>query len=167
MKHGEERVMEVVTPLRVNAVTARLSRANDTRVVEIAFSNEDEPASQGGGEHIDLGRELLEEMDCGAINKLVDSVEAQAVDVEVAHPHDCVITKEAADLIAAPGFEVDGIAPRRVVQVGEVRSKFAGVVADRPKVVVDDVVNDGDSAHVAGVDEALEAVGAAVVLCDC
>ena len=87
----------------------------------------------------DLGGELLQEVNGGAVDELVNGVEAQAVDVVVAHPHQRVVAEEAAHLVAAGAFEVDGVAPRRAVSAGEVGTELAGVIADRTEVVVDHV----------------------------
>ena len=65
--------------------------------------------------------------------------------------------------VAAGALEVDGVAPRGAVAACEVRAELAGVVSDWPEVVVDDVENHGETAVMAGVDEAFERVGAAVV----
>ena len=48
-----------------------------------------------------------------------------AVDVEVAQPHERVVDEEAPHLVAAGAVEVDGVAPRRPVAVGEVRAELA------------------------------------------
>src|SRR5690606_14587132 len=55
-----------------------------------------------------------------------------------------------------------GVAPRRLVPVGEVGPEGGEVVPGRAEVVVDDVHHYADASRVAGVDESLEAVGAAV-----
>ena len=65
---------------------------------------------------------------------------------------------------AASVFEVDGVAPGRVVGAGEVRAEFSEVVAVGSEVVVDDVEEDGEAALMSGVDEALESIGRAVGL---
>src|SRR5438270_14075556 len=86
--------------------------------------------------------------------------------MEVAHPHQGVVHEEATDLVGACVVEVDGVAPRGAMAGGEIGGELAGVVAHRAEVVVDDVEYDGESFGVAGVDEALECVGAAVVFGD-
>ena len=92
-----------------------------------------EGATEGSRKNFDLGRELLKKVNRGAVDEGVDGVEAQAVDVIVAQPHEGVVAEEAADLVAAGVLEVDGVAPRREVIGGEVGAELAGVVADGPK----------------------------------
>src|SRR5271157_894519 len=156
--------MEVVAPLGVDAVAACLARSDDGWVVEIAFGYEDEIASEGRREHLHLRGQLLQKMNCRAVDESVDGIEAQAVDVIVAQPHERVVTEESADLIAAGVLEVDGIAPRRAVIAGAVGAEFAGVVADGAEVVIDHVEQHGEAAEMGGIDESLEPVGTAVEL---
>src|SRR5581483_467083 len=52
--------------------------------------------------------------------------------------------------------------PAGAVAVGEVRAEFAQVVPGRAEVVVDDVEDRGPARSVAGVDQTLEPVRAAV-----
>ena len=101
-------------------------------------------------------------MDGGAIHVGVHGIEAQAVEVIIAQPHDGVVAEEAADFVAACVFEVDGVSPGRVVQVGEVWAEFGEVISRRAKVVVDDVEQHCESVFVAGVYESLQCFRAAV-----
>ena len=113
-------------------------------------------------ERVDFGGELLHEVDGGAVHVGVDGIEAQAVEVVIAEPHEGVVAEEAADFEAAAVFEIDGVAPRRVVCGGEVGAEFREVVAGGAEVVVDDVEENGEPVGVAGIDEALEGIGPAV-----
>ena len=90
-------------------------------------------------------------------------VEPQPVEVEVAEPHQRVVDDEPADRAGVLAVEVDPVAPV-VAARGEVRAESRQVVAARSEVVVDDVQDDGQAVAVGGVDEALEAVRAAVGL---
>ena len=53
-----DRVMEVVAPLRVDAVAAALARRDDTRVVQVALG--DEETSRSARDRVDAGRQLLQ-----------------------------------------------------------------------------------------------------------
>ena len=112
-------------------------------VVEVGLRDEDEAAAHGGGKIVDAGGEVFEEVDGGAIHKLVDGVEAKAVDVEVAHPGEGVVKEELADLRGARVLEVHRLAPGGGVLFRGVGSELSGVVADGSEVVVDDVEDDG------------------------
>src|SRR5690348_5579821 len=92
----------------------------------------------------------------------MDSVEAQSVDVEVSAPMESIFEEEAADFFAVSAIEIDGLAPGRAVAIGEIRAKIIQVIAFGAEMIVDDVESHGHSQFVAGVDEALEPVPAAV-----
>jgi hypothetical protein len=94
----------------------------------------------------------------------VHGVDAQAVDVEVPQPHLRVVDDVAADLLGVRAVEVERGPPD--VGAGEVGPEAVEVGPGRPEVVVDDVEQHAHAAGVAGVDEPLEGVGAAVVLGD-
>ncbi len=70
-------------------------------IVEVRFGDEDEATSECCREVVDFGGELLEEVDRGAIDDLVNGIEAEAVDVEVPHPHQGVVEEEAANFVRA------------------------------------------------------------------
>jgi hypothetical protein len=163
VEEGEEGVVEVVRPLGVHAIATGFAGGDDAGIVEVGLGDEEEAPADGGGEVFDFCGELLHEMDGGAVDELMHGVEAEAIDVEVAHPHEGVVAEEAADLVGAGVLEVDGVTPGGVVLAGEIGAELAGVVADRAEVVIDDVEDDAEAVAVAGVDEALEGVRAAVV----
>ena len=71
----------------------------------------------------DLSRQLLEEVHGRSVDEGVHGVEAQAVEVVVAQPHQGVVAEEAAHLLAARAVEIHGRAPGRLVAVGEVRAE--------------------------------------------
>src|SRR5256885_16822455 len=77
-------------------------------------------------------------------------------------PLACAVTDEGPDLVAPGVVVVDGLAPRRGVAAGEVGAVGAEVVPVGAEVVVDDVEDHAEAGGVGGVDEALEAVRAAV-----
>ena len=115
-------------------------------------------APEDGLEHVDFRRQLLEKMARRGVDQRMHRVEPEAVEVVVAQPHQRVVAEEPADLVAAGVIEIDRVAPRRVVAVGEIRAEPAQVVAGRSEVVVDDVENDRQAAGVAGVDQPLQIV---------
>ena len=77
-------------------------------------------------------------------------------------PVERVVDEEPPYLVAVGSVEVDGVAPRRVVAVGEVGPEGAEVVTLGAEVVVDDVEDQRETVGVAGVDQALEALRPAV-----
>ena len=94
----------------------------------------------------------------GRIDQRVHGIESEAVEVVVAQPHQRVVAEEPAHLVAAGAVEVDRVAPRRVVAVGEVRPKLAKVIPLWSEVVVDDVEDHGEPAGVTRVDKPLQIV---------
>ncbi len=157
-------MVEVVAPLRIHAKAAGFARLDHARIVEVAFGDQHQLPSKHRRQDFDFGRELLHKVDRRAVHELVHGIEPQAVDVVVAQPHQGVVAEEAPHLVAARVLEVDGVAPGSAVAVGQVGAELRGVVSHRPEVVVDHIDQNGKAAGMAGVDEALEAVGAAVVI---
>src|ERR1700761_4856072 len=103
-------------------------------------------------------------MNRGAINKGMHGIEAKAIDVKVAHPHQCVICKEAAYFMRVLFFKIDSSAPRCVVRLRDVWPEFSRVVAYRPEVVIDNVEQHRQATLMSGVDEAFERIRAAIRL---
>ena len=97
--------------------------------------------------------EFLNERVRGVVQYSVYRVEPQGIDMAVAQPPKRILDKVVPDAVASRAVEVYGCAPGSVVAIGKIRSKAAGVVALRPKVVVDDVQDNCDSAPVASVDQ--------------
>ena len=159
---GPERMMEVVAPLGVVREAAAIARQKDTGVVEVALSDEMDVAVQVGGLVVDGVGEFGEEWGCGLVVDGVNGVEAEGVDVEFGNPAEGVFEEVAADFVAVCIVEVDGGAPRGSVFLSEVRAEGRQVIAFRAEVVVDDVEHDGEAALMACVDEAFEAVRAAI-----
>src|SRR5690606_29439152 len=96
---------------------------------------------------------LFQKMNRRQIDERMHRVQAKAVDVIVAQPHERVIDKKAPDLVAARSVEIDGRPPRRVIAIRNVRPKSVQVIPGRSEVVIDDVENHGETAMVTGIDE--------------
>ena len=87
----------------------------------------------------------------GVVLDLVDGVQTQGVDVEVAQPTQGRVDDEGAYLLAAVVVVVDSLAPRRVVGGSEVGTEDTEVVARWAQVVVHDVEAHADTGVVGGV----------------
>ena len=129
--------MEVVGPLGVDPEAAEVAVADDAGVVQVALGDQDEVAAEVGLEDFDLLAQLLQERDRRGVDDRVDRVEAEAIEVIVAEPHQGVVAEEPPDLVAVGAVEVERIAPGGVVAVGEIRGELRQEVARRPHVVVD------------------------------
>ena len=115
-------------------------------------------------QRLHLDGQLLQQVGGPRVAQRVHRVEAQAVDVEVAQPHQRVVDHVAAHRLGQRAVEVDRGAPD--VAAREVGAEAVEVGAGRAEVVVDDVQHHAHAAQVAGVHEPLERVRAAVVLGD-
>src|SRR3954447_21793846 len=88
---------------------------------------------------LDFRRQLLKKGNRRCIDNCMDGVEPQPIHVIIAQPHDCIIAKEAADLVAVRTIEIETRSPRRRVLVRKVGAKLRQVVATWSKMVVYDV----------------------------
>ena len=73
-----------------------------------------------------------------------------------------VLNEEAADFVAPLTIEIDRLAPRSVIAIGEVGSKIGEIIAFGTQMVVDDIERDAEIFVVTGVDQPLQSEGAAV-----
>src|SRR5437016_196462 len=108
------------------------------------------------------GGQIMQKWFRGSIDNRMDGVDAQCIDVKLIDPHQCIVNKEPSHVIALRAVEIDRLAPRRLVAVGEVRTEIAQIVSFRAEMVVDDVENDGEASLMRAVDETLEGERAAI-----
>ena len=159
-----QRVMKVIAPLRIESQSADRCREQDLRRVQVALGNGEDLPPQAFGALADRGTEVLQK----GLGRMIDDgmhrIDPQRIDMELVDPHESVLDEIAPHVIAVGTIEIHGLAPRRLVAVGEVGSEFAEVVPFRSEVVVDDIEDDGEIVGVRRVDQTLEgqrpAVGA-------
>src|SRR5580704_6618346 len=89
----------------------------------------------------------------GGIHNRVDGVEAKCIDVKVRDPFQRILDEISADLIALCVIEINGLSPRRLVQVGKIRSEISQVITLWTKMVVDDIEHYRDFQFMASVDQ--------------
>ncbi len=157
-------VVEVVAPLGGEPLPAGLAGRGGARVVEVGLGDQEQRAVGRHRQPVDLGGEFLQEVHRPVVGQGVHGVQSQAVDPVVAQPAERAADQIGAHLVGAGRVQVDRRAPRGVVPVGEVGAEGGEVVAGRAEVVVHHVENHAQALAVGGVDEALEALGAAVGL---
>ena len=105
-------------------------------------------------------RQFLEQRPVGVVEDRVDRVEAEPVHVEFVDPVERVVDEEFAH---RGDQRVDGLAPGRMVPVGEgLRRNDVDVGAFRAEVIIDDVEQHHDAGGVGRVDQRLEVVRAAI-----
>src|SRR5262249_34063684 len=97
------------------------------------------------------------------IEDCVHRVDAERIDMAFANPIERVLDKIISHLVAVRAVEVQRRAPWRLVTLGEIApAEIPKVISFRSEVVVNDVENDGETVLVTSVDQALQAVRAAV-----
>ena len=91
-------MVKIVAPLRVHSKPSGFARGDKSRIIQIALRDQHQLLSERGTETLDFSGQLLEEVNRGAIDQRVDRVQAQAVDMIIAQPHERVVAKEPSDL---------------------------------------------------------------------
>src|SRR5207245_9612217 len=95
--------------------------------------------------------ELGQDVHRAGVGNRVGGVEAEAVDVELAHPCAPILYDMTSDSMTPLAVEVHGGTPRRLVPVAEVRPVLRKGVPLGPEVIVDDVEEDREPGRVARV----------------
>ena len=152
-----ERVMHVVIPLRlVQGALVRIGAGQVSRLIGVVLEDEmDEAVAPGPLRR--RARKLGEHVLAGSVRYGVDGVEAQAVEVKLLEPVQCVVHDERPRDLGAGPVEVDGISPGCFALATEERRSIAmQVIAFRTEVVVDDVEEDGQASDVTRIHEGLE-----------
>ena len=153
------RMMEIVAPLRIQPETSpargrenALAGGDQGGVVEVRLGDQRQGPAQIRAQRTGLLRHLLENVSVGCIDESVHRIEPQPVDVVVAQPHRDVVENVAAHLrLVEVDRRTPGVRALRVHDGCQLRQ----VVAARSQVVVDDVLDDRETARMAGIDEPL------------
>src|SRR6202034_3233295 len=82
-EHGEQRVMKIVTPLRVEAKASGFAWRYDTWIIQIAFGDEREAARSRRLQRFNLCGKLLKKVDRRPVDKSVYRIDAQPVDMKI------------------------------------------------------------------------------------
>ena len=157
-----QRVVKVIVPLRVESVTAELSRADQPRVVGGAFGKEKDLAIQLLGPVADGIRQLFEEGIRRMIQDGVYGVQTQSIEMKVGDPIKRVIDKVASYVIAIGAVEIHRRPPGGFVALGVVRGEVRQIIPFGSEMVVDNVEDRRDPLFVTGVDQPFQPQGSAV-----
>ena len=163
-ERGMQAVVDVVVPLRGQAVAPGAPRDDQTGIVEIGLGDQRQRPSQVRGKGVHLGGQFLQHVAGTGVAQRVHGVQPQAIEVVVAQPLHRVVDDVAAHLVGMRAVQVEGGSPN--VASGEIGSEAVQIRARWTEMVVHDVEDHAQPTRVAGVHEALEAVWPAVVLGD-
>lgn len=157
-----ERVVEVVVPLGVRAVSPGINGRDEPGIVRRALGDQVDASTKGLRAPVHGLRELLDKGHGRGVHDGMDGVEPQCIHAARVEPPERAPDEEPPDLVRAGSVEVERPSPRRVVPIREVRTERVEVVPLRPEVVVHHVEHDGEAARVAGVHQTPEPVRSAV-----
>ena len=156
-------VVEVVAPDGIDTVASLRCGKNVARMVLVGFGDDDDGAVLGGGEVMNAGGDLGDDVRGGIVLDGLNGVEAESVEMIIAQPVESVFPDEVADVRASGVVVIDGVAPESFVARGEVGTELREVIALVAEMVVNNIEDDGESVKVGGIDEAAERGGASVV----
>src|SRR5579863_9313193 len=156
-----ETVMRVIVPLRIER-TGTVGWSQEAGLVGAVLQHQMNMAAsacelaRGCG---DLGQDMV----LAVVADRMHGVEAQAVQLILFEPVECVVDEEVAYRAAALTVEVDGGTPRGVMAVGEeLRRIEAEIVALGPEMVVDNVQHHRDATSMRRRDQRLQFVRSAI-----
>src|SRR6478735_9548898 len=129
-------VMEVISPCRVEPVSAGFRATNKTGIVLCVLCDDDDgtiACGFSGG----LGK-FLENVGSAIVLDGIGRIEAETVKVILPDPHACVINHEISYPPSVWAVVIDGIAPGRRVVIGKIiLAKRSQIVAIGSEMVVD------------------------------
>ncbi len=142
--------MEIIRPAAVESQPSGVRRAQQIRIVSIVL-RDDEPASR-----MHPLRDLREDVLRRVVDNCVRRIEAETVDVKLAHPVECVFAKE---IPYRRLFVIQPDAPWRLMFGIEIAAVVAAeVVSVRTEMVVDNVEDDGEAARMRSINERAEII---------
>src|SRR5688572_344597 len=124
-----ERMMYVITPLRIDVKSSHLPRPYDARIIQITLGDEDQMPAEMRHQFVNLGSELFKKRDRRCIHNCMHGVESKAINVVVAQPHLRVVAEIAAHLVAQGPIEVQALAPGRRMSLTEIRAELWKIIA--------------------------------------
>ena len=154
--HHMQGVVKIVVPLGVEAHPPQFGGADQPGVVQGAFGDEINPATQVRGFQMNRPAEFFQERPSRKVPYGVHRIQAQGIDMELRDPVEGVFDEETAHLVTVGPVEVQRSPPGGAVEIGKVGAELGKVIAFRSEVVVDGVQNHGQPFPVAGVDKPLQ-----------
>src|ERR1700761_1102448 len=100
-------MVEIITPLRIKPKSPGFTRCYHTRIIEIAFCNENKAPRKRSSQCLNFSSVLFQEMNCRAIDKCMDGIKSKPIDVIIAQPHQGVIAEKTSHFVRFSIFKVD------------------------------------------------------------
>ena len=154
--------MDIVVPLRriVQRLAVRAA-GEPSGLVLLILQDQMHVAVRGLGAHA-FGK-FVQHMLRAVVDDRMHGVEPQPVQMELLDPVERVLDDELAHRLAVLAVVIDGVAPGRLVALGEEARGVGGeVVPVGTKVIIDHVEEDHQPALVGGLDQRLEILRAAI-----
>ncbi len=157
-------MVEVITPLCVEARAARLRWIEKPHVVQIAFGDDVHSPAELPCLIVSGLFDFPQDVPGAGIVDRMHRVDPQAVKMELANPITYVFQDKSPHGVRAATVKVHCTSPGRAMPVGEVGSEFGEVIAFRSQVVVNDIEDDGQARPMARLDQPLQSPRAAVTV---
>src|SRR5690606_21887879 len=93
----------------------------------------------------------LPKMHRPVVKHCMDSIASQTIKMIVGHPMDGIVAKVLSNTIRPFAVKINGIAPRRPIQIGEVGAEFPEIISFRADVVIHHIQHDSNSLGMTGV----------------
>src|SRR5262245_52791020 len=155
-------MVKIVVPLAVESVSAYGRRIDDFRIVQGAFGNHDNLPVQRLGLRVNRRSDLLQNMVGAEVVDPVNRIESKGIDMVFGHPIESIADKIMPDIVGVGPIEVDGGTPRFSIAVRKIGTEVAEIISLGAKVVVDDVERYSHARGMAGIDQPLQRVRAAI-----
>ena len=155
-------MMDIIVPLRgiVQRLAVRAAGEPSRLVIKILQDQVHAPVPNLG---VDAFGQFVQHMLRAVVDDGVDSVKPQPVQVELLDPIEGILDNELAYRLRMLAVVIDGVAPGRLVALGEeARSVGGEVVPVGAKVIVDHIKEDHQPALMSGLDQRLEILRAAI-----
>jgi hypothetical protein len=148
-----KRVVEIIIPLSIQAVSSLPWRLNDPNIVQVAFGDHHEVVAQLLRLAMNRLAYLIEDMLGTEIKDPVNTIEAKAIDMILCNPVKGISDDEFSDLITPWTVEIDRRSPGSFVAIRTIRPVIAAIISFRAKVVIDHIENHSQSLLVTFVDQ--------------
>src|SRR5258708_7988845 len=153
---GTQRVVKLVNPLSVEAVSPFRGWVDITGIIEVYFGDELFFTVAAAFDVHDFLFQLLHNVYRTEIPDSMYGVESQGVDMIIFQPHPGILKEVITHSIGPGVIEIERVSPASLVFVCEIGAKLTEVIAFRPKMIVDHIDDNSDTPGVCGIDEGMK-----------